>query len=309
VFGRIPFVKFCAVTTALVCAGGGALIGHTSASGTVDPPSASLDHYLCIGDLGALCVPAKTTLPDGTISDVSNPLDRFVCDRHFDNSRRRGTSTSPTPVTVSNELGTAPVPLLQGTQQWTCSLVRKRRAFDFSHSHAQADAAPVATFSCSSVQYPPNPSTTFSTQGPLQIGDRLLVQVLDPAQLCVPTAPPTGAVTNQSLLCFRVRVAFRPHHFFGSILSLCVPSTVGGDPTTPLPTSTSTTTSTTAARPAPTTTTTTRPATTTTTTTPPTTTTTSTTTTSTTSPPTTTTTTHTQPCAGVLINGFCIITV
>lgn len=305
-------MKVCAVTAALVCAGGGAIIGHGSASGANPPPPASLDHYLCVGDLGAPCVPAKTTMPDGTTFEVSNPLDRLFCSRRYDSPHGHGPrdTTPPTTVIVSNELSPTPVSLAEGRQQLTCSVAsthhssEHRQDEQFSHSHANLD--PVATFSCSSVQYPANSSDRFGSPLPLKIGDHLSVQVLDPAQLCVPAGAPTAGGATDSLLCFRVRVALWPHRFFAPVLTLCVPSSLGGNPPT-TPTSTTAGTTTTAASTTTTTTTTQPGSPTTTTTTADTTTTTASTTTSTTT--TTTTGPPTQPCAGVIINGVCIITV
>ena len=308
-------MKVCAVTAALVCAGGGAVIGHDAASGGAAPPAASLDHFLCVGELGALCVPAKTTLPDGTTFAVSNPRDRLVCDRIHDGWRRHGKNdVTPTPVTVTNELSAAPVTLLSGRQASMCSVVTNGSHSGFSHDRARAHASTGVTFTCSEVQYPDDASPRFDVPLPLQVGDRLLVKVLDPARLCVPAAPVVApAVTSgpDSLLCFRARVAFRAQHFFPAVLTLCVPTTAGASaPGGPAPTTTSGATTTTAG---PTTTTTTSTTTTTvpgsTTTTTGSTTTTSSTTTSTTAPPATTTTTGPPPCPGILINGICLITV
>jgi hypothetical protein len=291
-------VKVCAVTAALVCAGGAAVAGHGHSSGSAPPPAATagLDHFLCAGDPGAFCVPAKTTLPDGTTFAVSNPQDRLVCTANFGSWHRRGrTVVAPTNVTVANELAPAPVALVTGKHQWNCSIVTDDHSGNhFSHARARGGATTVATYSCTSVHYPENATSTFSTPDPLQIGHRSWVRLLDPSQLCTPAdaapAVTTASTTADSLLCFRARVAVHRNRFFAPVVSLCVPSTVGGDTTPPVSTTTggATTTST---MPATTTTSTTLAPTTTTT------------------APATTTTAHAQPCPGILVNGVCIITV
>jgi hypothetical protein len=312
-------VKVCAVAAALACAGGGAIIGQGAASGAAPPPvpAGSLDHYLCAGDPGAFCVPATTTLPDGTTFAVSNPQDRLICTASSGWWHRRGrTVVAPTTVNVSNELGSAA--LVTGNHQWNCSIVAPDHSgAHFSHARAGANATTVATYSCTSVHSPANPAGAFSTPDPLKIGDRSWVRVLDPSQLCTPAdAAPAAATASSgadSLLCFRARVAQNRNHFFAPVVSLCVPSTVNGETTPPASTSTTVAPATTTSRPA-TTTTTTRPASTTTTAAPTTTTSVAPTTTTlapttTTVAPTTSTTAHAQPCPGILVNGVCIITV
>src|SRR5438105_2091209 len=104
----MPLAKFCAVTAALVCAGGGVYAGR-SVTATAATPGTALDHYLCTGDFGhASCDPATVAFPDGTTVGVSDPDHRIVCDRV------RHAADATATVQVANEFSlNGPVALVQ----------------------------------------------------------------------------------------------------------------------------------------------------------------------------------------------------
>ena len=224
VLGRIPFVKVCAVAAALCCAGGAAIVNNGGAgAGTAAAPSTS-DHYLCVGDSGGWCVPARTTLPDGTTFGVSDPTDRLVCTpvRGYDHGRRSHDTTN---VAVTNEFSpTAPITLAVGQTRSNCALVPKFRSGHFS-SHV---STPVVTFSCSDAAYPPNATAVFTPPFPVKVGDRLLLRVLDPSRLCVPApvvgtpaVAPAVVTSGPAWVCFDVRLANGSRRFMPE-LSLCL---------------------------------------------------------------------------------------
>jgi hypothetical protein len=285
----MSLAKCVAVTAVVACCGGGFIFGGGGASGAAPTGPVVLDHYLCSAHLGD-CDPAKVVLPDTTTFTVTDPLGHLVCR----DTRRHPHHGTPTSVVVTNEFSSAPVALSVGRVRAECAIVEPHHASGM-HAHAEGIAS-LASFSCSSVSYPTDSSARFTPPDPVTVDDHLTVHVLDPSVLCSPTDPGASSATNGDLLCFDVSVVepHHHHHHHDRRALLCVPSTdpVGSPPadttTTGAPTTTTATTTTTTA-----------PVVTTTTAAPTTTTTAPTTTTS--GPPTS------QPCAGKIIGGVCVI--
>jgi hypothetical protein len=268
-FVRIPFLKVCAVTAAVACAGGGLTVDRVGSAGATDTGTAalvSLDHYLCGNELGhGGCDPTKVSLPNGTSFGISNPGSRFTCaDGRFGHQGR-----PPATASVTNEFTTTPVSLAESRDTFGCSLLP---AVQFPNARARTDVAALVTFTCTWVTYRSRTSARFTPPVPVTVAGDRSIRVLDPAALCVPNGA-TVEAPLMDLVCFETRtVNARRRNFFTPGLRLCVPSSPAGDPT---PASSTTTTTTT---------------------------------TTTTQPPTTTT-SGTQPCAGVIVGGRCIVNV
>ena len=267
-------MKLCAVTAALACAGGGVIVDQGGSAGAANTGAAtpvSLDHYLCANELRhGGCDPATVSLPNGTSYGISNPGSRFMCpDGRFG---RQG--QSPATVSVTNEFSTAPVALAESRETFECSLLP---AVQRTNVRARTVAAALVTFTCTWVHYPSRTSARFTPPFPVTVAGHRTMRVLDPAALCVPNGTGVGT-PPMDLVCFAARlVNARRRFFFAPVFGLCVPSSQAGDPPPTTTTTTAKTTTTTA-------------------------------TTTTTQPPTTTT-PGTQPSAGVVVGGKCIINV
>jgi len=115
---HIPFAKFCAVTAALACAGGGVFRRPLGDGGRHDP-AGSLDHYLCAGDFGhAGCDPVTVALPDATTFGVNDPGHRIVCDR------MRRSFDAPATVEAQNEFSRAALPARSTYPSWSAANAR-----------------------------------------------------------------------------------------------------------------------------------------------------------------------------------------
>jgi hypothetical protein len=306
----IPIVKLAALAAALACAGGAAFIGPGSAAGT----TTSLDHFLCAPRLGPACRSVAVTLPDGSTAAVGDANARLRCEPAWSwhRSRHHGSDAGDT-VAVTNELspagpsGQTPVVLVERYLRWNCSLgTSAAPAANRSRDHSRRfeDTTSVATFACFAVDYPSRDAVQFTSPYDVQVNGSTL-RVGRPSVLCEPTDTSLLTGGSNALVCFDTFGRGSWHHpWWGP--ELCVPSSSDGapvvgppDPTTS-PTSATTTTTTTTTVPTASSTTTTGSTTSTTTTSS--TTSTTTTTTTTTTPP-----SSTQPCAGRIINGVCVI--
>ena len=312
----IPTLKLWALTAALACAGGATFVAH----GSVPAATAPLDHYLCASRFGPDCRSVAVTLPDGTTAVVGDANAGLHCER-TGGWHRRGDHREDEggTVAVTNELsppgadGPTPVALVEHDRGWDCTLVtttaattaRRRGRF------RPNDAIAVASFACFPVDYPSSDSARFTSPYAVQVGDRTLGVRL-PSVLCAPIDPTFADGGANALVCFDTTVSGWWHRRWWPGPDLCVPSTISGAPTgPPNPTTSPTTTTESSTTTTESSTTTTAPTESSTTTTESTTSTTTTTSSPSTTTTTTTTTTtppsSTQPCAGHIVDGVCVI--